>query len=368
MRLKRFQLANLDWILLAAAIGIIVIGCTYLASASPGAFRAQLRWVGVGAVVLGITMVIGYDRLVRWAYTLYAGVLGLLVVVLFMRPHRGAHSWIDMPGFSIQPSELAKIAVVLVLARHLMYRENQASLRGWVWPVILVAVPAALILKQPDLGTAITLVPVFAAVLFASGARPLHLVGAGAAGLLAAVPMWLFLLHDYQKARIFAFLSPEEYEARESYQLMMARIGIGSGGWTGSGWGQGRINTLGLLPDRHTDFLFVVVAEEGGFARAGLLILLYAVLIFCGLSAAANTREPAGRLVAVGATAVLGAQTLLNLGVVEGLLPTTGITLPLVSYGGSSMVATCVLLGLVLSVGASRPTVLHGETFTGRGT
>jgi rod shape determining protein RodA len=365
MRLPRFRLVNVDWLFLVAALGVVAIGATYLASASPSAFLAQVRWIGVGALMLGFTLAVGYERFLRHAYALYAAVMGLLVVVLFTPAIRGAHSWIVLPGVRLQPSELAKIAVVLALARHLMNRETQTTLRGLLAPVALTLAPMALILKQPDLGTAMTLVPVLFVVLFASGARPAHLLGSLAAGAAAAVPMWLFLMKEYQKRRIYAFLAPERYEAREAYQLVMARIGIGSGGWAGAGWGQGDINSLGLLPDRHTDFLFVVVAEEGGLLRAGLLILLYAVLVLCGLGAAMVTREPGGRLVAVGATTVIGAQALINLGVVETLLPTTGITLPLVSYGGSSMVATCILLGLVLSVGASRPTVLHGETFRG---
>lgn len=366
MRVPALRITHVDWLLVLAVTAIVGLGGTYLASASPTAFAAQLRWFAVGGAALLLTALIGYQRLLQHAYAIYATVLGLLVLVLFMRPHRGAHSWIDLPGFSVQPSELAKIALVLVLARHLMYKENQARLRGLLTPVALTLIPVALILKQPDLGTAMTLMPMLFIVLFASGARPGHLAAAAGCGLAAVVPMWLFLLKAYQKARIYAFLDPIRYEAHEAYQLIMSTIAIGSGSWTGMGWGRGSVNTLGLLPDRHTDFIFVVIAEEGGLMRAGLLILLYAVLIFCGFSAALSTREPGGRLVATGATGLLGAQAALNLGVVEALLPTTGITLPLVSYGGSSMVATLVLVGLILSVGASRPAVLHGESFRGQ--
>ncbi|MFW5857967.1 MAG: FtsW/RodA/SpoVE family cell cycle protein, partial [Planctomycetota bacterium] len=243
--LRRFRLEQVDWLFLAAATGILLLGAGYLASASPDAFQAQLRWIGVGALALGGTMAVGHERLIQHAYLLYSAVLALLVVVLFMRPHRGAHSWIDLPGFSVQPSELAKIAVVLALARFLMYRENQATLRGLVLPVALVLAPTALILKQPDLGTAMTLAPVLFIVLFASGARTGHLLGSLGLGAAATVPLWFFVMKDYQKRRIFAFLDPERYEAREAYQLVMARIGIGSGGLRGAGWGEGRMNTLG---------------------------------------------------------------------------------------------------------------------------
>ncbi|MHC4885117.1 MAG: FtsW/RodA/SpoVE family cell cycle protein [Planctomycetota bacterium] len=360
------SLLGLDWLLILSTLAVIAIGCTYLASASQVRFHAQLRWLFLGLVALGITVSIGYEKLVRYAYPLYGGVLALLLVVLQLPAHRGARSWIDLPGFSIQPSELAKIALVLVLARHLKFSENQSTLRGLIAPVVLTLIPTLLILKQPDLGSAMIFMPAAALIFFASGARKTHLFGALGLGIAAAVPMWFFILKGYQKNRILAFLYPDLYESREAYQLIMSKIAIGTGGWAGSGWGEGMCNSLGLIPDRHTDFIFVVIAEEGGLILAGVLIISLALLVLCGLMAGAGTREPGGRLVGIGAASVIGVQAAINLGVVTGCLPTTGITLPLVSYGGSSMISTFVLIGLMLSVGAHRPVVLHGESFLGR--
>lgn len=366
MNKRRLEWLRLDWLLILAALTVIAIGCTYLASASPMRFYTQLRWLLLGLIGLGITISIGYENLVRSAYLIYGGTFMLLLAVLFLPARRGAQSWIDLPGFSIQPSELAKIALILVLARHLKFNDNQSTLRGLLVPVLLTLIPTILILKQPDLGSAILFMPAAAVVFFASGARKTHLFGALVLGISAIIPMWMFILKTYQKNRILAFLNPELFESTEAYQLTMAKIAIGTGGITGAGWGEGMCNSLGLIPDRHTDFIFVVIAEEGGLLMAGTLILAQSILVFCGLMAAASTRDPGGRLVGIGAASMIGIQTAINLGVVTGCLPTTGITLPLVSYGGSSMISTFILIGLMLSVGAHRPMVLHGESFLGR--
>ncbi|MFH0911525.1 MAG: FtsW/RodA/SpoVE family cell cycle protein [Planctomycetota bacterium] len=357
---------EIDWLLVLTALLIVGTGLLYLASASPARFSTQALWVALGLLAMVGTVAAGYARLIHYASALYAAVLALLVLVFFLPAQRGMHGWISLPGFSIQPSELAKVAALLMLARHLRFKDDQSTLPGLLFPMPFVLVPMAIIIRQPDLGTAVLLAPLLFLVLFASGARKTHLAASLLAGAAALVPMWYFLLEEYQKRRFYALLYPERYQVREAYQLIMAKIAIGSGELFGAGWGAGRTNTLGLLPERHTDFLFCVIAEEGGFARAAFLVLLYAVLVILGLHAAAATRDPAGRLVAVGASAMLGAQVILNLSVAMGLLPTTGVPLPLASYGGSSMVTSFLLVGLILSVGAEQPPVLHGESFTGK--
>lgn len=366
MQNMKLRISNIDWLMVMCLGGILFIGNIYLMSASEESFYAQLRWVAIGVFLMFTVLHIGYYKLIEYAYPIYTAVLSLLMLVLFMRPHRGAHSWIDLPGFSIQPSELAKVAVILVLSRYLMYKDNQFTIKGILFPIILTLLPVGLILKQPDLGTAMTILPVLFIILFASGARKTHIFANLMLGAASFVPMWMFILKQYQKNRILAFLSPEKYEAREAYQLIMSLIAIGSGAISGAGWREGTSNRLGLLPDRHTDFIFVVVAEEGGFIMAGILILLFLIFIICGLNAASSTREPAGRMLATGATSLIGIQAAINIGVVEAILPTTGITLPLVSYGGSSMLSSFIMIGLILSVGAQRPTILHKETFVGK--
>ena len=365
-RIGRF--ARIDWTFLLAALGATGLGLFYLSSASPTAFGAQIKWVAPAVLGFCMALSIGYWRLVPASPVLYAGVLSLLVLVLGLPARRGAHSWIDLPGFSIQPSEMAKIAIVLVLAHVLANNHKQVfTLRGLVAPVLLGMIPTALILKQPDLGSAMILPPTLFIMLFASGARKTHLACALVIGVLLVIPMWTHVMKDYQKRRIEAFIQPERYEAQEAYQLIMSLIAIGSGGVSGKGWQEGTYNTLGLLPDRHTDFIFGVIAEEGGFIRAGLLILMYLLLALCGLNIAAQTEDPVGRLVAVGGTSLICVQAFINIAVVTALLPTTGITLPLVSYGGSSLLASFIIIGLVMSVQLKpRPMFGYRESFRGR--
>ncbi len=368
MRLARPFLARIDWILVFATMGVVAMGLPYLHSANPAYFAKQVLWAGIGAVCMIAMIYVDYRILLKYGYEIYGGALALLVLVLMLPGVRGAHSWIRIPilGFNIQPTELLKLGLVLVLARHLRHRETQATLSGLFIPFMLMLAPMAMILKQPDLGSAILLPPLLFAVVFASGARVAHLAAIAISGAAASVPMWLFVMKTYQKNRILAFLNPEQYEAREAYQLIMSLISIGSGGIFGSGLHNGRLNELDLLPDKHTDFIFGVIAEEGGFAMASMLLALFLVIIMECLRIAYNTREPGGRLIAIGCASLLGTQVIINVGVVTALLPTTGITLPLVSYGGSSMVVTFAMLGLVLNVGSRQPLVIGPESFTGK--
>ncbi len=365
--LVRPLLLRLDWILLLAALGVVAAGLPYLHSADAERFYKQILWVLVGFTVMGGMMVIDYRVLLRHAYKIYAVALLLLVVVLMLPPVRHAHSWIRIPGvpFSIQPTEIMKLALILMLARHLRHRETQTTLKGLIVPFLLTLIPAALILKQPDLGSAMLLPPALFAIVFASGARVRHLAAIAAGGLISIVPLWMGFMKTYQKRRVLAFLNPEYYEAREAYQLIMSRISIGSGGLFGQGLHNGRLNELDLLPDKHTDFIFGVIAEEGGFVVAALLLALYVVVVLESLLIAYQTKEPGGRLLAVGCASMLGIQALINVGVVTALLPTTGLTLPLVSYGGSSLVVSLAMVGLVLNVGTRRPLVVGRESFTG---
>jgi rod shape determining protein RodA len=357
-----------DWLVLLSALGVTGMSLPYMYSASPQHFQKQLVWVALGVAAMLLMLAVDYRTLLRYAYDIYGGALALLILVLLLPQVRGARSWIALPGlgFNIQPTELMKFALVLVLAKNLMHRETQSTLRGLVAPFVLTLIPMALILKQPDLGSAILLPPLLFAVVFASGANAFHLISIALAGAASTVPMWMFVMKQYQKNRILAFLSPEKYEAREAYQLIMSLIAIGSGSLLGEGLGNGTLTELDLLPDKHTDFIFGVIAEEGGFVAVGILISLYLLLMLGGFRVASARKEPGGRLIATGCAALLGSQALVNIGVVTALLPTTGITLPLVSYGGSSMIISFCLIGLLLNVGASQPLVLARESFTGK--
>lgn len=359
----RERLVRMDWLLLLCVIGITGIGLTYLSTAGPDFLARQVQWVAFGLVAMAVMFMLDYRMLLRWAYPLYGVGIALLVIVLMSPAVREARRWIRLPGINIHPTEFMKLVLILALAAYLRPRESQTTLKGLVVPFLLILLPMGLILRQPDLGSALTLPPTLFAIIFAAGARPLHLIGIAMCGAAGAVPMWEYGMKPYQKRRVLAFLDPELYSAREAYQLLMSLIAIGSGGLYGAGLGEGTQNSLELLPDKHTDFIFGVIAEEGGFVVAGTLLVLYLLMIWCGLHIASQCKEPGGKLVVVGITAVLGVQVLVNVGVVTAMLPTTGITLPLISYGGSSLVVTFAMVGLMLNIGASRPLVMAPEAF-----
>ena len=353
---------RVDWVFLLVTLAIIGLGLPFLrSSASPADFNKQLVWLGVGLAALIFFTLVDYRHWLRHAYRIYAAALVLLVVVLFAPAINNAHSFLRLGPVGVQPAELFKLALIMALARHLGKRENQHMLQGLVIPFALTLGPLFLILKQPDLGTALTIPPILFATLWASGARFSHLFSAILMGLASLWPLWEFGMKSYQKARIYAFFDPEKFEAAEAYQMLMSLTAIGSGGTSGLGLGNGVITELNLLPEKHNDFIFGVIAEEGGFAAAGSIILLFLTLALVGLHIAGAASDRFGRLLATGVSVIVGWQAILNIYVVTGLFPTTGVTLPLVSYGGSSLVVTCAMIGMVLNVSQARPTLYKVE-------
>ena len=349
---------RVDWLFLAAALAIIGLGLPYLrSSATPADFNRQLVWLAVGLAAMAFFFLVDFHFWIRWAYWIYAGSVGLLLLVLFLPAINNARSYIRVGPVGMQPSELFKLALILALARHLGKRENQHMLHGLIVPFLLTLTPLFLILRQPDLGTAITIPPILFVCLWASGARFSHLFSAVLLGLASLWPLWHYGMHAYQKTRIYAFLEPERFESNEAYQLIMSLTAIGSGGMSGLGLGNGVITDLNLLPEKHNDFIFGVIAEEGGFAVSCTMILLFLVLALMGFHIAGAAADRFGRLAATGVAVIIGWQAILNIYVVTGLFPTTGVTLPLVSYGGSSLVVTCAMIGLVLNVSQIRPTL-----------
>ena len=349
---------RVDWVFLFAALAIIGLGLPFLrSSATPADFNKQLVWLAVGLAAMAVFALVDYHFWIRRAYWIYGISCGLLLIVLLAPAINNAHSYLRVGPVGMQPSELFKLALIMALSRHLGKRENQHMLHGLIIPFALTLAPIVLILRQPDLGTALTIPPILLAMLWVSGARFSHLFGVVVMGLGSLWPMWHYIMRDYQKKRIYAFLDPETYERSEGYQLMMSLIAIGSGGISGLGLGNGVITDLNLLPEKHNDFIFGVIAEEGGFAASGSMILLYLILTLVGMHIAYSATDRFGRLLATGVSVIIGWQTILNIYVVTGLFPTTGVTLPLVSYGGSSMVVTCAMIGLALNVSQARPTL-----------
>ncbi len=356
LRVDRRLLQNVDWALLATAlfvIGLSVLSMWNLAPARGGGALAsrQLSWVGIGLVALLVVASVDYRSLVRFAPAFYVmGVALLLVVFVLGRTVSGARRWIHLGPITFQPSELFKLIFVLTLAWALTWRPGESPSRGTVIASLaLLGVPFLLVVRQPDLGTALVLIPVVAAVLVGVGVR-LRVLGAFALAGLAALPLGWRALKPYQQDRLLVYLDPFRDPLGTAYNVIQAKIAIGSGQLLGKGVSGATQSRLAFLPERHTDFIFAVFAEMWGFFGCLVLIVAYGLLVLRGFEIAASTRDPRGRVLALGVTAVFAAQILINLGMVTGLLPVVGIPLPLMSYGGSSMVASLMGLGLLLSI------------------
>lgn len=356
IRIDRRLLQNVDWVLLATALGLVGISAVTLSGVPAGraggavALR-QLAWLGVGAVALVVIASIDYRRVVRAAPALYLlGLAGLVSVLVLGRTVSGARRWLALGPVTVQPSELFKLCFVLAAVWLLASRWAQPIGRGAILVVSgMLVVPFVLIVRQPDLGTALLLCPVLVALLVAAGLRLRLLGGLALVGLLAAPGAWL-ALRDYQRERILVFLDPVRDPLGSAYNVIQAKIAIGSGQLLGKGMAGATQSRLAFLPERHTDFIFAVFAETWGFVGCLVLLSGYALLFLRGFDIAASAREPVGRLVALGVTTLLATQVLVNVGMVSGLLPVVGVPLPLMSYGGSSMLVSLAALGLLLSV------------------
>ena len=356
IRVDRRLLQNVDWTLLISVVLLVSLSAFTLRSlhvdrAGGVVLLRQLAWFGLGIAALLTVASLDYRRIVGVAPVLYVAGLGALATVLVMgRTVSGARRWIGVGSFTIQPSEMFKVVFVLmavwVLTSRLARTSGPAALGLTLGTLGL---PFVLIVKQPDLGTALVLLPVVLALLLGAGLS-LRLVGGLLAAGFAVMPAAWLVMKDYQRERIMVFLDPVRDPLGSAYNVIQAKIAIGSGQLLGKGVAGATQSRLSFLPERHTDFIFAVFAEMWGFVGCLLLLACYAVLLSRGFDIAASAREPVGRLVALGATALVATQVLINVGMVTGLLPVVGVPLPLMSYGGSSMLATLIAVGLLLSV------------------
>jgi len=466
---------------MAAALGLTALGLAgiYAATADPGQSFwdtrepvRQLIWLAAALAVFVLALVPSYLRLARASYALYAVSLLALIVLAVMRRfnleipgfiylNRGAYSWFAIPGIGlkVQPSELMKIAFIMSLAYYLRYRKNYRTFRGLLIPFAMALVPTALILYQPNLGTAMLFLPILFLMLFAAGARLKHLLAIIAMGL-AMVPVFYSSMHGFQRMRIDSWLllpcaerlyfavnepapsadatasgagaaragltdlrkadlareatsswrfrlwrlatavswgkdrpeyvmdrqrlfdalqagpGPKSFEALRQffaamlddagYQSFQAKIAVGSGGLAGQGWFQGTQTRYDLLPEAHTDFLFPTLAEQLGLLGAAGIVVLYGLLCLLGIDVSFSTTEPYGKLLAVGVVALIGAQSFLNIAMSLGLLPIAGFPLPLMSYGGSSLVSSFLALGLLCNVAIRRLYLIAPRPFEWR--
>jgi rod shape determining protein RodA len=315
----------------------------------------QAEWMLVSLLFLTVIIKVAYYRLVDMAYLLYAFIIIMLALVLAVGHVRlGAQRWISIAGFAFQPSEFIKVVLIMALANYLgSKKDTMWRLENLIIPIILLALPFVLVLLQPDLGTALLLVPIFFAMLLVGGANIKHLavmVGIGLAGM----PFFWHFLRDYQKQRLMVFINPNVDPLGAGYTIIQSKISVGSGGLFGKGWMSGTQNQLNFLPERHTDFIFSVIGEEWGFLGALVILVLYALIIKETFDIASSTSDRTGKLLATGVGMLLAFQVIINISMTIGVMPVVGIPLPLVSYGGSSLFATMMAIGLVLNVGMRR--------------
>ncbi len=310
-----------------------------------------------GRVMIALAICLfDYRHLEHFAVHSYVVSVALLVFVLTMgKTTMGATRWIDLGFFNLQPSEVIKIATILVLARIFSATVNPFgfSLVELWRPALLILVPAVLILKQPDLGTTIMVMAIAGTMLLFAGLKRGTMVFLALLGLVVVIAGW-FGLRDYQRARVMTFLNPEADPLGSGYHIIQSKIAVGSGGFWGKGFLQGTQSQLSFLPERHTDFAFSVFAEEWGFVGCLTLLLLYLFLVVWGLYVARRAADRFGLFLAIGVTAMIFWHIIVNLGMVIGLLPVVGVPLPLFSYGGTSMVTTMIGVGLLMNVSMRR--------------
>lgn len=349
-----------DWTLLAAVCCVAGLGLINLWSAirerQYQLFGQQITWLGIGFIVFVLLAAIDYRVIARSAYVLYGVGAGMLLMVLLSgRAVSGARRWFDLGPLHLQPSELMKVLVILAIGKYL--EDSPApegrTLKHLAVPLGIAGLPFLLIAAQPDLGTAMMIVLIFVTVMLTARLRLRTLGGFLALALLGAAPLWEYGLRDYQKARVLAFINPA-LDPATAWQPQQAMNAVGSGRFIGKGFLQGTQIRLRALPALWTDFPFAVLAEEWGFIGCMVVLIAYAFLILWCLKIASGARDRFGAALCVGAAAILFWQVSVNIGMVTGLLPVVGVTLPLISYGGSSVLTVMAALGLVMNVSVRR--------------
>ena len=345
-----------DWWLLAIVAAICALGVVEIYSATHGSVLAgmhmkQIRWLIVGVVLMFVLSRIDYHVIMDQAPVLYIiGIVALIAVLAVGHTRFGAKRWIPILGEMFQVSELVKLVIIIVLARFFAeVRTDELSLQDLIKAGLLVGVPLVLILKQPDLGTALVLLPMLIVGAFLAGLRWKHAAVIILLGALMLPAGWHFL-KPYQKDRVTSFLHPEEDAKGSGYQVLQSKIAVGSGGFWGKGFGKGSQNQLGYIPVRYSDFIMSAWAEEQGFKGVLLALGLYMALLLRLVQNAQRAKDRAGMFLVMGVTAALGFHVLVNVAMVIGAMPVTGIPLPLMSYGGSATLFVFLAIGLVMNV------------------
>ena len=357
------ELKNMEWGLLIVAIVLSIIGLVALFTATQEAefdeFKKQIIWLVVSLVMMVVVMFINYEVLVKLSPIFYGLFMLLLVAVLFTKPINGATSWFEIGGFSLQPSEFAKIVVILFLA-FIISKIQERYIEDINRPTRLliifsaVALPLLLIIKQPDYGTAMAFCVALAMILFTAGIDKKYIIGTVVVVLVTIPILYNFILPEHAKKRIDIFLNPEEDPRGSGYNIIQSKLAIGAGQLTGMGLLKGNQTQLGYLYPKTTDFIFSVIGEEMGFVVAGTIVVLYVILVTKALYIAKTAKDSTGSLVAAGIAGVFLFHMTENIGMVMGLLPITGVPLFFVSYGGSSLITSYILIGILLNISGKR--------------
>jgi cell division protein FtsW (lipid II flippase) len=385
-----------NWPVLVAVAVLSALGvlCIWADTQDSQEWIKQIIFLGLALFCMTVFQAIDYRTIGRYSWPFY--ILSLLMLIYTIVPWthvpagsrrpfsvpyvNGAYNWISLGPMNIQPAELTKIAFVMVLSRYLRFRSNYRTVVGLLPPFMLAMTPVALILKQPDLGTAMVFIPALFALLYCAGAKMRHLLAIVAMGALMGPLLWFCgpkeegapglpvfrhmpaFVREYQRKRVYAmFQNDRATLQRTGYQQLWALTAFGSGGILGKG--PGEIPVGMFVPEAHNDMIFALIGEQFGFVGSAAVLIAYIVLFAAGVEIASATREPFGKLVAIGVVALLAGQTFLNLMVATKLLPVTGVTLPFISYGGSSLIASFMAAGLLLNIGQNRPLVMAKNAF-----
>ncbi|MBU2591776.1 MAG: rod shape-determining protein RodA [Nitrospinota bacterium] len=353
---KKF-IGSFDWVLLLLVFAVSLCGVIIMYSLTGSGsgsylYLRQARWLLYGLAGMTIVLLFDYRTIESFAYPLYIITIILLIMVhIYGKKISGARRWIDIGIITFQPSELAKFMVIIVLSKFFNSRREGGPypLHALITPFIIVLIPFLIIAKQPDLGTAIILMLIFVSVCLVAGVEPRSLKILFVVGLIAAPLMW-FLLKDYQRLRILTLINPEIDPLGAGYHIIQSKIAVGSGGLFGKGLLNGTQSRLNFLPERYTDFIFAVFAEEMGFVGIFILIGAYLTIVLKGVDIIYQAKDMSGGLMAAGAVGLLASHIIINIAMVMGIFPVVGIPLPFMSYGGSFMITSFLTIGLLLNI------------------
>ncbi|MGZ8795705.1 MAG: rod shape-determining protein RodA [Thermoanaerobaculia bacterium] len=360
--IRERSLPTLDLNFIGTALVIAAVGCmlvysaTYFNDPGLGIFKKQLLWIGIGLVLMMIFIVVDYHVIFDVAPILYGiGIALLIYLLVWGKVTANVKSWIHIGGFQFQPAEFMKVFTALMLAKFFDSNDRAyLNVRSFLYALGIIGLPVALIIVQPDFGTAASFFPLFAVALFFGGVRLRVWLAMILVAAIALPSAWFFFLKPYQKERIMIFLNPERDPLGTGYQVTQAKIAIGSGGIHGKGFKNGTQAALGFLPARHTDFIFAVLGEEWGFIGVGIVLSLYLYLIVQAFTFAKHARDRGGTFLIICLISFIIFHVFINVAMQIGVLPTTGIPLPLISYGGSSTMMFMIAIGLIANVDMRR--------------